>query len=64
MCFQPLELVGHSHALSSLCFGLHNLNTLLCSCAEDYIIVWNIQQVQAAVADGTTTTESTTVVTK
>ena len=38
--------------MTSLCLGVRGVNTVLCSCGEDYIIVWDIERVQLAVADG------------
>ncbi|KAL4238028.1 WD40 repeat-like protein [Mactra antiquata] len=41
---KPVELVGHSKILTSLAFGHISAPKLLVSAAEDYVIVWNIQQ--------------------
>jgi len=37
-------LVGHSKTLTALAFGNKSQPKLLVSAAEDYVIVWNIQQ--------------------
>ncbi|XP_038078106.1 WD repeat-containing protein 27-like isoform X2 [Patiria miniata] len=41
---KPLVLEAHKKKLSCLCFGRQHNPTLLCSAAEDYIIVWNVEQ--------------------
>ena len=41
---QPLELVGHSQILRALALGNLSVPKQLVSAAEDYIIIWNLQQ--------------------
>ena len=38
-----MNLVGHKQPVCSLCFS-HDEPRLLCSAAEDYIIVWNVRK--------------------
>ena len=40
---EPVNLVGHKQPVCSLCFS-HDEPRLLCSAAEDYIIVWNVRK--------------------
>ncbi|PVD27117.1 hypothetical protein C0Q70_12268 [Pomacea canaliculata] len=42
---EPLSLIGHTKAVSALCFS-HDEPVLLCSAADDYVIVWNIRKCQ------------------
>ncbi|KAK3591286.1 hypothetical protein CHS0354_004335 [Potamilus streckersoni] len=44
LSFKPLELEGHRKILSALALGCQSSPKLLCSTAEDYVIVWNLQQ--------------------
>ncbi|CAH1264288.1 WDR5B [Branchiostoma lanceolatum] len=41
--FRPLDLVAHRKTVTATTFGFHSQPTLLCTAAEDYIIVWNIE---------------------
>ena len=50
--FQPLDLEGHRHPVTGLCFGHRTKPTLLCSAADDYIIVWNIEKARASIDTG------------
>lgn len=42
---EPLSLIGHTKAVSALCFS-HDEPVLLCSAADDYVFVWNIRKCQ------------------
>ncbi|XP_035688084.1 WD repeat-containing protein 27-like [Branchiostoma floridae] len=42
--FRQLDLVAHKKAVTATSFGFHSQPTLLCTAAEDYIIVWNIEE--------------------
>ncbi|KAI8514888.1 WD repeat-containing protein 27 [Branchiostoma belcheri] len=42
--FKQLDLVAHRKAVTATSFGFHSQPTLLCTAAEDYIIVWNIEE--------------------
>ncbi|XP_019643830.1 PREDICTED: WD repeat-containing protein 27-like isoform X1 [Branchiostoma belcheri] len=42
--FRQLDLVAHRKAVTATSFGFHSQPTLLCTAAEDYIIVWNIEE--------------------
>ncbi|XP_022091006.1 WD repeat-containing protein 27-like isoform X2 [Acanthaster planci] len=44
---KPLVLEAHKKKLSCLCFGHQHNPTLVCSAAEDYIIVWNVEQARS-----------------
>ncbi|XP_053373699.1 WD repeat-containing protein 27-like isoform X2 [Mercenaria mercenaria] len=41
---KPLDLVGHSKILTALALGNLSVPKQLVSAAEDYVIIWNIQQ--------------------
>ncbi|XP_013382695.1 WD repeat-containing protein 27-like [Lingula anatina] len=41
---KPLELEGHRHKASAMCFGPSHFPTKLCTAAEDYIIVWDLEK--------------------
>ncbi|XP_060577930.1 WD repeat-containing protein 27-like isoform X2 [Ruditapes philippinarum] len=41
---KPLELVGHSKILRALALGNLSVPKQLVSAAEDYVIIWNLQQ--------------------
>ncbi|XP_066282972.1 WD repeat-containing protein 27-like [Branchiostoma lanceolatum] len=41
--FRPLDLVAHKKTVTATSFGFHSQPTRLCTAAEDYIIVWNIE---------------------
>ncbi|ESO83374.1 hypothetical protein LOTGIDRAFT_169443 [Lottia gigantea] len=43
---KPLELQGHRRSISALAFGNSCGSGLLCSCADDYVIVWDIPKCQ------------------
>ncbi|XP_078674143.1 WD repeat-containing protein 27-like isoform X2 [Branchiostoma floridae x Branchiostoma belcheri] len=42
--FKQLDLVAHRKAVTATSFGFHSQPTLLCTAAEDYVIVWNIEE--------------------
>ncbi|XP_064622428.1 WD repeat-containing protein 27-like [Lineus longissimus] len=49
---KPLELEGHRRAVTALNVSHYSSPTLLCSAAEDFIIVWNIEHARASLAAG------------
>lgn len=49
---KPLEVEGHKRAVSALRFCQLSRVTLLCSAADDYVIVWNVERVRAALKTG------------
>ncbi|KAK6172448.1 hypothetical protein SNE40_016095 [Patella caerulea] len=40
---KPLELHGHRKTITALAFGNRPATNVLCSCAGDYVIVWDIE---------------------
>ncbi|KAI0211492.1 WD repeat-containing protein 27 [Lamellibrachia satsuma] len=52
LTIRPLEVEGHKRAVSALSFSQLSRATLLCSAADDYIIVWNVERVRAALNTG------------
>ncbi|XP_067901570.1 WD repeat-containing protein 27 isoform X4 [Heterodontus francisci] len=49
---QTLELKGHHRSITALAFGNHCEPTLLCSAAEDYIIIWDIEACRMRIQQG------------
>ncbi|XP_041063528.1 WD repeat-containing protein 27 [Carcharodon carcharias] len=49
---QTLELKGHHQSITALTFGNHYEPTLLCSAAEDYIIIWDVEACQMKIQEG------------
>lgn len=52
LSYKPLELEGHKKILRCMSFGHVVQPKLLCTAAEDYVIVWNIHQIRQAVDKG------------
>ncbi|KAK2193214.1 hypothetical protein NP493_16g01035 [Ridgeia piscesae] len=52
LTIKPLEVEGHKRAVSALRFCQLSRATLLCSAAEDYVIVWTVEKVRAALNTG------------
>ncbi|XP_033734815.1 WD repeat-containing protein 27-like [Pecten maximus] len=52
LAFKPLELEGHRKILTSISLGNRSSPKLLCSAAEDYVIVWNLLQARQMVDKG------------
>ena len=50
--FQPIVLEGHHKAVTAQALSHRERPTLLCSCSDDYIIVWNINKARTAVENG------------
>ncbi|XP_070578723.1 WD repeat-containing protein 27-like isoform X2 [Ptychodera flava] len=48
----PLQLEGHRKKITCLRFGYKHNPTLLCSAADDFIIVWNIEKGRSAIDTG------------
>ena len=51
--FQPLELTGHSRILTALALGNCSTPKQLVSAADDYVIVWNLNQARQNMDKGT-----------
>ncbi|XP_051867230.1 WD repeat-containing protein 27-like [Pristis pectinata] len=49
---QSLELKGHHQSVTAVAFGHHHEPTLLCSAAEDYIIIWDMEACQTRIQQG------------
>ncbi|XP_071798693.1 WD repeat-containing protein 27-like [Asterias amurensis] len=49
---KPLILEAHKKRLHCLQFGHQHNPTLLCSAADDYVIVWNVQKARASYDQG------------
>uniref|UniRef100_UPI00398EF949 WD repeat-containing protein 27 isoform X2 n=1 Tax=Pristiophorus japonicus TaxID=55135 RepID=UPI00398EF949 len=49
---QTLELKGHHQSITALAFGNHYEPTLLCSAAEDYVIIWDVEACQMRIQQG------------
>ncbi|XP_072436475.1 WD repeat-containing protein 27 isoform X1 [Chiloscyllium punctatum] len=49
---QTLELKGHHQSITALAFGNHNEPTLLCSAAEDYVIIWDVEACRMSLQQG------------
>ncbi|XP_078086766.1 WD repeat-containing protein 27 [Mustelus asterias] len=49
---QSLQLKGHHQAITALAFGNHQEPTLLCSAAEDYIIIWDVEACRTSIQEG------------
>ncbi|OWF38257.1 WD repeat-containing protein 27 [Mizuhopecten yessoensis] len=52
LSFKPLELEGHRKILTSISLGSRSSPKLLCSAAEDYVIVWNLLKARQMVDKG------------
>ncbi|XP_060081594.1 WD repeat-containing protein 27-like [Ylistrum balloti] len=52
LAYKPLELEGHRKILTSISLGSRSSPKLLCSAAEDYVIVWNLLQARQMVDKG------------
>ena len=50
--FQPIVLEGHHKAVTAQALSHRERPTLLCSCSDDYIIVWNINKARSAIENG------------
>ncbi|XP_059842729.1 WD repeat-containing protein 27 isoform X2 [Hypanus sabinus] len=53
---QSLELKGHHQSVTALTFGHHSEPTLLCSAAEDYVIIWDMEACQMRIQQGSVLT--------
>ncbi|KAJ8045396.1 WD repeat-containing protein 27 [Holothuria leucospilota] len=49
---KPLELLAHKRAVSSVCFGKCHNPTSLCSAADDYVIIWNVEKARSQHENG------------
>ncbi|XP_055495210.1 WD repeat-containing protein 27 isoform X1 [Leucoraja erinacea] len=49
---ESLELIGHRQSVTALAFGHRCEPTLLCSAAEDYIIIWDVEACRMRIEQG------------